>query len=263
MAPLHWTPPAMLALTFALAATTAHAACSCTAMTVRHTNTVTICSNNALSGFDNADECTRNGGSSTNGCQGFTYAFSCKVGTHTTSNTQKLLSGFEVDASLNAGDNAADCSTGHTLQETITSNMSVVQPNVHAAPSGNVDIGGLGLSIINDHRNPSQTPFPQVGEMDRTRHKVGADLYNDIHATNQLITAYDDHIKWWDHTDQKKESRTREDARWQYRYFSYVKGNPNSCVCVLDIDIHWPSGSNPQFTSTFSRNTLSSTNCAF
>lgn len=243
----------ILALAATSAASQAFAACSCTGLTLSHTNnqSVTICSNRDL----HFAECRQADGSQQNGCAGSTYAYTCPVGVNPGAHLEQKT-GFATDATLTG--NANDCRSGQALQLTITSNRGVVKPKVHATPRGNVAVGNYTVTINSN----VQDDVPDVGTTHQNRPLYGADSYTDPNDPHLLIQRTVDHLKWWDNTDQTKDD-AGEAATWQYRFFSYVTGTAgqHSCGCVFDIAVDWPA--NGAAVTTYTSDAQSSTNCHF
>jgi hypothetical protein len=255
----------VLALTFPLlasAASAAQAACSCTAMTVRHAGTMKICSNNELRN-EFIRECTSKDGVA-DGCAGYTYAYTCVLGVNqgrVTRHSPWQRTGFGIDATLSGNFN--ECHSGHVLQETITGDQGVTKPQVHDLPSGDVTIGSFDVHIISNQSGAQD--FPDVGATTTGRNgkpKFGADQYTNPNATDLLIEKNGGHIKWWDNPDQSKDGNA-EAATWVFRYFSFVQGSSaaNSCACVYDITVNWPSGGTA--TTAWAERQASSRNCHF
>jgi len=241
------------ALAMASLSSAAWAACSCTNLTVHHADaaTVRICSNHYL----NYPECVRAGGPA-NGCGGYTYAYTCPTGVNNGAVLEQQV-GFGVDATVTG--NSADCRSGQALQLTMTSNGMVDKPKVHPTPVGNITIGAFSVDID----NAANDEFPDVGTV--TGGNVpyfGADTYTNPAANNLLISRDATHIKWWDNTDQAKDTAA-EIATWKYRFFSYVTGDDanHSCGCVFDIDVDWPSNAPP--VTTWTGDAVNSHNCTF
>jgi hypothetical protein len=150
--------------------------------------------------------------------------------------------GFGIDAALSGNSN--ECHSGHALQETITGDQGVTKPQVHDLPSGDVTIGSPDVNIISNQSGAQD--FPDVGATTtgpNAKPKFGADQYTNPNATDLLIEKNGGHIKWWDNPDQSKDGNA-EAATWVFRYFSFVQGSSaaNSCACVYDITVNWPSG---------------------
>lgn len=259
------TRSTVLALTFPLlasAASTAQAACSCTAMTVSHAGTMKICSNNDLRN-EFIRECTSKDGVA-DGCVGYNYAYTCVLGVNegrVTRHSPWQRTGFGIDATLSGNFN--ECHSGHALQETITGDQGVTKPQVHDLPSGDVTISGFGVNIISNQGGAQD--FPDVGARTtgpNAKPKFGADQYTNPNATDLLIEKNGGHIKWWDNPDQSKDGNA-EAATWVFRYFSFVQGSSaaNSCACVYDITVTWPSGG--YATTAWAEQQASSRNCHF
>lgn len=234
-----------LALTAALA-TSAHAACSCTGMTIHRGGApFAVCSNANLQDFVTTNECAREAGSNANGCAGYAYRYACATGANTLTAADQPYqhTGFGVEATIVGNPN--DCRPGHALQQKITGRGTSKNSALHAHPTGDVDIGNLRVTIKGGNGT-----MPEIGAMSNNRQEFGADNYTDVAAQDVLIEG-GNRIKWWDNPDQTKDRRN-ENATWQFRYFSYVlgSGGGQSCGCVFKIDVDWQRLQNPVTTYT-------------
>lgn len=215
----------------------AEAACGCTGMTIRYTNSPrTLCSNNNL----NFGECAKTRTNGAGPCAAFTYRYDCPVGSNNTSNVENQY-GFVVEAQLAVGSTLAECTKGQALQLTITSSLGVADKPVipYAQPAGDLDIGGYNFRV---KATDGATRYPDVGTVNGGRPYYGSDNYSDPASAAHLIQwdAGTRLLKWWDNPDQGKDDPA-EQARWQYRFASFVQGTAGqaSCLCVFDIDVNW------------------------
>lgn len=251
---------ALLLLLALTAPTLAWAACGCTGITVTHTDnhTVSICSNADIDTKDpdkGFPECQKTA-SPKGQCGNYHFRYDCPVGVNSVSTKDPVQqTGFLVEAQLSG--TASQCQSGHALQLAIKGGK-IKRPKVHKTPSGDVSIGKLNATIINDGR----FAFPAPGTTKNGRDQFGADYYTDPAATDVLIQQDKNSIKWWDNTDQGKDNNA-EHAVWSYRYLSYVKGtgSNNSCACVFDIDVDWSSSKNA--STKWTKVDAKSTNCTF
>lgn len=241
---------------FVVAPSTASAACACTGMTIEHTtgNTVTLCSSHDL----HYAECQQHQGGPSTLCPATTYSYTCPVGVNT-STALEQWTGFGVRTTLTG--TSSECHSGQALQLTITSNQHVDQPEIHATPTGDVQIGGFTARV---KHSPPAAAMPAIGAMTPPPNPVqsfGADTYTDPDAPDLLIERTASAIKWWDNTNQEKDS-AQEQATWSYRFASFVQGTNGqaSCACVFNINVDWR---NAQPATSMTRVDAQSTACTF
>ncbi len=253
-----------LILGSAISTQTAWAACGCTNLTVAHTTGTNqiICSAIQRSDFP---ECQQRTEGNRTECT-TTYEYSCPVGV----NNQNLdipepnqQTGFGVTATLTG--TPSECTSGQLLTLTITGN-GIVEANPTINPTNSTGVAGQlvpGITFNVDNDNSHQFPqYPIGGEMPNSP-SFGGDNYRYADNASVLIERSADSYRWWDNTDQGKDSQA-ELASWNYKFVSFVKGSSTaqlSCACGFNIAVDWQSNGDP--VTTYTQDPTYSNSCTF
>lgn len=236
-------------------ASSAHAACSCTSMSVTFGGDEEICSDNDLDVNVDFPECQRAAGGPGTACPANAFIYTCPTGANNHVDLEQKT-GFKISATYGGGSNADDCTPGQILQETITSDQGFDQPTINATSlDGDQTFNGYDATIDNDETHE----FPQVGTVIAGRNVYGGDNY--VAGAGDVISGQSDAgSNWWDNPDQNKDAAD-ENATWQFRFLSFVRGSAGqaSCSCAFDIDVTWDADSDP--VTAFAARAEGSENC--
>ena len=189
----------------------------------------------------------------------YKWAYKCPTGVNHAADVNQQV-GFQAAAALTG--TASQCKSGQALQLTVTSDRSVSKPPIHATPAGGVrTIGGYAFYTSNTTTDDMPNVGTTISVSSTTYPLYGGDNYTSP-ADGTLIEIDDSRhrIVWWDNTDQGKERR-RENAKWEYKFISFIQGTVGqaSCACVLDITVDWPKYTDA--TTTVTKDTTNSSNC--